>query len=138
MTVRNWLQIPALVLVGGFFLVAGATKIPDPGAFQESIEAYRLVAEWPARVASLYLPMLEVVAALALLCRSWRVAGALILALLLVSFQGALGSALWRGLDLDCGCVGQGGGTTALVAFLRNIGLLGLLLLAFFPKPGCR
>lgn len=123
----------ALLLVGGFFLVAGGSKIPNPQAFQESIEAYRLVGGWPARWAALYLPMLEVVAALALCRVNWRLAGAWVLAGMLVVFQVALASALWRGLDLDCGCVGEGGSSSVLVAFVRNWILLGLLASGFFP-----
>lgn len=133
MKLRMW-QGLALLLVGGYFLVAGGSKIPDPRAFQESIEAYRLVGGWPARWAALYLPMLEVVAALALFWRNWRSAGAWVLAGMLVVFQVALASALWRGLDLDCGCVGQGGSSSVLAAFLRNWVLLGLLAFGIFPR----
>jgi len=131
----RWWQGGLLAVVGLFFLFAGATKIPDPRSFQASIEAYRLVSGTPALVAALYLPFLEITAAAALLFPKWRRAGGLLLAALLLLFQAALAAALFRGLDLDCGCLGgDGADMSAALAFLRNCGLLLLLLLGFFPR----
>lgn len=130
----RWFQRGALALVALFFLYAGATKIPDPWAFMDSVEAYRLVSGTPALLAALTLPFLEVAAAAALFLPKWRAAGAILITGMLLVFQVALAAALARGLDLDCGCIGGDGETSAALALVRNFGLLLLLLFAFFPK----
>lgn len=114
------------LLVGGYFLMAGATKLIDPVAFFQSILNYQLVGEDLAWLAALYLPFLEIVAALALIIPRTRLAGLVWLAALLLVFQAALASAWVRGLDIDCGCVGSGG-SSVLFALVRNTVLLVML-----------
>lgn len=118
-----------LIVVAGFFFSAGALKLLDPHAFHLAILRYRLVGPEMAFAAALFLPWFEVVCAVALLARSWRVSAMWLLLLVLCFFQLALGSALWRGLDIDCGCLGTSGiASSAGFALGRNFVLIGLLL----------
>jgi putative oxidoreductase len=130
--VKPWLQMGCLLIAGGFFIVAGASKLPDPVAFMDSIENYRLVRGLPAFAAAIYLPILEILAGLALFFRSWRKAGAVLLAGMLLIFEVALASAALRGLDIDCGCLGSGAASGVGFAFVRNLVLLALLFLGTY------
>ena len=118
-----------ILLVGGFFLIAGGLKVVDPAAFYESVLRYRIVDGFPAWMAALWVPWIEVTGALALFLKPWRKAAASLLILLLLFFEGILASAALRGLDIDCGCLGVANASSIQFAILRNIVLLGMLLL---------
>ncbi|HSH09598.1 MAG TPA: MauE/DoxX family redox-associated membrane protein [Oceanipulchritudo sp.] len=117
-----------LLVVCGFFLVAGLLKASDPAEFALSILRYRLVGEKLAWIAALWLPWLEMIAALALLWPRLRHAGIWLIFLLLLMFEVSLASAAWRGLDIDCGCLGSGTETSVEMALIRNLVLMGSLL----------
>ena len=114
------------VLLGGVFLVAGATKIPNPA----SIRSYELpLPEWFVSLSSHALPYLEVMLGLYLLAglftkvSAWATNGLVIL-FLLALLQGAL-----RGLEIDCGCFGtsaDGEAGNLWLAAARDVGLLAL------------
>lgn len=125
MRLRTLFEWSLIVFVGGFFLLAGASKLPDIPAFYASILNYQLVDAQLAWLAALFLPYLEICAALALVHPRTRPSGGAILLGLLLFFELALGSAILRGLDIDCGCTG-GSSTSATAAFIRN----GVLILA--------
>jgi hypothetical protein len=52
------------------------------------------------------LPVLEIVAGLGLLTRTYMRGGAVLATLMLVAFAGAMAQAKLRGINLDCGCFG--------------------------------
>jgi hypothetical protein len=98
--------LAARLVVGGAFLFAAATKLPDLSAFAVDMANFRLL---PAAAVPFLAPALvgvEVLVALALLAGVWVRAAALLAALLLVLFAGGLAQALLRGIDLACGCFG--------------------------------
>jgi len=103
LTSLTWIVRLSLAAV---FIYAGVIKASDPNAFAAEIEAYRLIAGTPARLAAAYLPSLEIAVGIALLT-PWLVRGAaFLMAGLLAIFLVALLSAAWRGLDVSCGCFG--------------------------------
>ncbi len=113
-----------LAMVAGLFLFAGANKALDPGAFAHAIERYRLLP-WPFCAAlGLYLPWLEIVAAVCLGFERSRRSALWLILLLTGLFTGALFSAGLRGMDLDCGCLGSHSSGIG-VALARNAGLMG-------------
>lgn len=88
------------------FLYAGAVKLWKTQDFAYDVQSYQLTSWTVSILIAVYLPWLEVVAALALLAKRLYL-GALILSItLLIAFLAALGSAWWRGLDITCGCFG--------------------------------
>lgn len=88
------------------FLYAGAVKLWKTQDFAYDVQSYQLTSWTVSILIAVYLPWLEVVAALALLAKRLYL-GALILSItLLTVFLAALGSAWWRGLDITCGCFG--------------------------------
>ncbi len=115
------------LVLGGVFIVAGATKIPDPGGLAASIRAYELsLPEWFVSLSAHALPYLEVMLGLYLLiglftkASAWATTGLTAL-FLLALLQGAI-----RGLEIDCGCFGSSTGETSnlWLAAARDVGLL--------------
>lgn len=123
----NTTAILALVLrlaVGALLTVAGLLKLRDPAAFATEIANYQLLpggAAWMAAV----LPSIEVVvgASLIVLPRTWRRGAAAAALILFVLFTGAVGSAYFRRINIDCGCFGSGGGPIGALTLLRNLTL---------------
>lgn len=117
-----------LAVVSLFFLYAGGSKLVDPPAFSLAIERYRLVDGLTAQVLAFWVPWVECLAALFLWRRRWRLAAVSVLGGLMLVFQVALTMAFVRGLDIDCGCLGEGLEMGVTGALLRNFVILLLLL----------
>jgi putative oxidoreductase len=125
----SYATLASRVLLGGVFLVGGATKMPNPGSLAASIRSYELtLPEWFVSLSAHALPYLEVMLGLYLLAglftraAAWATNG-LTLLFLLALLQGAL-----RGLEIDCGCFGSSAGETSnlWLAAARDVGLLTL------------
>ena len=135
-----WLGTVARLLVGGVFVVAGALKLPDPAAAVRAVRAYRLLPEALVAPVAFGLPAVEIAVGLALLAGVFVRTAAIASTVLLAVFIAAVGSAWARGLQIDCGCFGNGGqvaaGRTAYPAeILRDMALLlAALALARWPR----
>lgn len=137
-----WLATAGRVLVGGVFVVAGVLKLPDPAEAMRAVRAYRLLPEVLVAPVAFGLPVLEIAVGLALLAGVFVRTAAIASAVLLVVFIGAVGSAWARGLQIDCGCFGNGGqvatGQTAYPSEIaRDLGLL-LVAVALARWPASR
>jgi len=124
------------------FVVAGLLKVPDPAAAVRAVRAYRLLAEPLVAPVAFGLPVLEIAVGLALLAGVFVRTAAVASAVLLVVFIAAVGSAWVRGLQIDCGCFGNGGqvaaGETSYpLEIVRDVGLL-LVALALARWPASR
>lgn len=126
----NTVGTMAAWLLAALFALAGVLKLADPAAFAADIGNYRLVPVPVAAGLALWLPWFEVTVAVALVWPRWRREGAVLAGGLLVVFCAALGSVLWRGIDLECGCFGRGSAATPAWALARNAGMLVLAALA--------
>jgi putative oxidoreductase len=124
------------IVLGGVFLVAGASKVLDPGALAASIRTYELpLPEWFVSLSAHALPFLEILLGLYLLAglftrlSAWATNGLMIL-FILALLQGAM-----RGLQIDCGCFGSSTRESNLwLDAARDVGLLALgLHLALAP-----
>lgn len=128
------------VLLGGVFVVAGASKIGDPAGFARAIANYELFPAL-APLLAVTLPPVEIAAGALLLLAplAWRRAAALCLAALMVVFTAAAAAALARGIDVACGCFGgEAGGSIDALTIARDLALLGaaaVLLLERAPAP---
>jgi uncharacterized membrane protein YphA (DoxX/SURF4 family) len=136
-----WLATAGRLLLGGVFLLAGLLKMPDPAAAVRAVRAYRLLPEALVAPVAFGLPVLEIAVGLALLLGVFVRTAAIAAAVLLVVFVAAVGSAWARGLQIDCGCFGNGGavaaGETAAypTEVLRDTSLLVVALaLARWPR----
>ena len=128
----------AQVLLGGIFLWASVTKVPDMAGFAESVANYRIVPPALVPVVAAAVVGVEIAAAVALLLNLWARAAALVVAALLAVFAVGLASALGRGIDLACGCFG-GNDAATWWTVLRDVVLLVVALgvaAASPPAPG--
>ena len=117
------------VVLAAVFLWAGVAKLRGAHLFATDIAAFRLLpggAPGLALTAAYYLPWLEIVSALGLWIPRWRTAALVVGSALLAGFTVALSLAWARGIHLDCGCFGAGGGTNLPLAIGRNLLLLGV------------
>ena len=90
---------------------AGITKLTEAWSFAETIANYHLLPAQANQIAAVVMPWVECLCAILLLCGVWVRPAALVAAGLFGVFAGAVISALWRGLDIECGCFGSGSGS---------------------------
>ena len=107
----QWLGVLARALLGGVWLVAGALKVPDPTESVRAVRNYRILPEAVVPLVGHALPVLEILVGLCLLVGLLVRANAALSAVLLLSFIVGIASAWSRGLSIECGCFGGGGGT---------------------------
>ncbi len=94
-------------LLGAVFLFAGFSKAGNPLLFSRDIAGYRLLPESIVNLMAVYLPYLEILIGITLLTRIFYSGGLILAGALLTIFVGAIASALIRGLDISCGCLGS-------------------------------
>ena len=128
---KIWIKWIFIAGLGGFFLLAGISKLADTTEFTRAILRYQLVGPGLAWAGALWFPWVEVLSALSLASSRLRLSAIWILIGLLGIFECALLSAFWRGLDIDCGCLGTSGEVGVSFALMRNVFLVaGLVILA--------
>ena len=124
-------------ILGLIFIYASIHKIADPFEFSEAIYNYRILQEVLINPLAIWLPWLELLAGLCLIIGIYINGGALIISFLSLSFAIALGSALFRGLDISCGCF-YSSGTKRIADWVTIAQDLGLLIMGiqvlFFDK----
>lgn len=130
----RWLTLLARLVVAGVFLWAAVPKLLDPAGFAEDVSNYRLLPGGAVGPVAAVVPVLELVVALALVAGIEAKGAALVAAAMLAVFTAAMGQAMARGIDIDCGCFGSASTTeVGWGPIVRNVGLLllcGLVLVA--------
>jgi len=101
-----WLGFGIRLIGAAVWIVAGAAKLPDLGAFAAQVDRYQLLPHVLAAPLAYILPFFEIFLglylALGLFVRASALAGTVLFAI----FLAAQVQALARGLTLDCGCFG--------------------------------
>jgi uncharacterized membrane protein YphA (DoxX/SURF4 family) len=121
----KWINLLLRLIIGGIFVVAGAVKIVNPAAFADSIANYRMLPHEWINAFAITLPWVEVAAGLLLIIGIWMRTNALLIALMLVMFIIAIGQAVGRGLNIECGCFGTvEGRKVGLVALAEDAAML--------------
>jgi putative oxidoreductase len=118
------------------FIYAGSVKMGDVVAFASHIAAYQILPYAVNYLVASTLPYVEFMAGVLLLLNA-RVRPALVvIGGMLLLFMGALVSVFARGLEIDCGCFDPGGGqdVSAVVALLRDVGLMALVVLTWWLR----
>lgn len=114
--------------LAALFIYAGVTKSLAPWRFADSVASFRLLPPIGVNVVAGTLPVMEALMGLLLIAGfgPMRRAGAIGLVGLNVAFILALGSAIARGIIVDCGCFGSGEPSMAKTwwALIRDVGLL--------------
>lgn len=118
----NSRQLLALI-----FFLAAPQKILWPHDFVQSIASYHLVPEAGLNVVAMLLPWLELLVAALLACEVWTGPALFLANGMLMTFLAALGSAYFRGIDVNCGCFSASGASGDMGWYLaRDIVFLGI------------
>lgn len=130
-----WAGVAARLVLGGVWLAAGLLKIGDPTENVRAVRAYDLLPEAVVPAVGHALPVLEIALGIMLLVGLATRLSAAVSVGLLVAFVVGIASAWARGLSIECGCFGGGGGPAenADAAYPWELARdAGLLLLAGF------
>ena len=136
----RWLGVLARLVLGGVWLWAGLAKLPHPDASVSAVRAYQLLPTGMAETVGHVLPWLEVVIGGCLLVGLLVRFNAALSGLLLVAFVIGMISVWSRGIEIDCGCFGNGGPNPNASdkypwEIARDVGLMALsLLLVWRPR----
>lgn len=94
------------LVVGCMFVVSSLPKIRQPYDFLSSVYSYELVGPKLGVFVAMVLPWAELLVGLCLIGGIF-VGGALLVSVAMgAMFVYVVGSALWRGLEISCGCFG--------------------------------
>jgi uncharacterized membrane protein YphA (DoxX/SURF4 family) len=124
--------------LAGIWALAARHKLADLQAFRGAVVGYRLLPEASAGVFATGVCVAEIALVLGLLTPASAGPAALVSALLLALYAGAMAVNLARGRrDLDCGCAGPGFRRPIGEGLLiRNGALIAVSLLAALPPTG--
>jgi len=123
------------VVLGAIFVVAGASKVGHAAEFAQQIAAFRLLPQPVIAPMALALPFLEILLGGYLIIGLFtRVAG-WVATLLLLVFDGAIASAVLRGMTLNCGCFGTHDSTVTTWAEVARDAVFVLLAVFVALRP---
>jgi uncharacterized membrane protein YphA (DoxX/SURF4 family) len=91
------------------WLISGASKVSDLNQTYIAVQAYDLLPSGAASVVAGAIPFLELALGVLLLAGLGTRVTAVVSALVLLAFIGAVAQSWARGLTIDCGCFGGGG-----------------------------
>ena len=100
----KWFNLILRLLVGGVFVVAGAMKVWNPASFATDIANYRLLPDALVNLVAITLPAIEVLAGGLLMAGIWKKPSALLITGLMAMFLVGIAQAVYRHLDIRCGC----------------------------------
>ncbi len=100
----KWLAWVFRIALSVVFLAAAVPKILDPHAFAVAVFRYQMVPYPLVNLLAVYLPWIELVAAVALLMPRFNDAAAFLMLGMLLVFTTAITINLFRGIDMACGC----------------------------------
>ena len=122
------------MIIGLIFIYASLEKIAYPAYFAVSVQNYQLIPDYFTNIIAVVLPWLELYCGILVLIGYWHQAGAAIVSLLNIVFIMALTSAVFRGLDIDCGCYGAGSSVN-ISRIIEDLFLLSFSLhITLFPQ----
>lgn len=119
-------------LVGTLFIYAAWSKIADPKTFAYEIRNYKILPLWMIHFFAILLPWWEITAGVGLFIPRLRQASAVLIFGMTSVFTIAIISAIYRGLDISCGCFGEFSTNVGMVTLSIDLAILlvmGLLIL---------
>ena len=125
----------ARVILAGVFIYASIHKIVYPDKFYGAIMNYQILPQYGAYALAYLLPALEIFVGLVLLSGKFLYPSLLMISVMLLVFIAAIISAWLRGLDISCGCFGEGSSGEYFEVIVRDIFLLLLCMILFLLNP---
>ncbi len=129
------LTVISRLIVGYIFVSYGFEKILAPKDFAHSIMNYEMMPHTWVNMAALIMPWVEVFAGVMLLFGIRLKAASLICSAMLVVFIMAIGTAMTRGLEINCGCSAHAE-PVGFPKIFEDLGFLVLSLLIYFVPNG--
>lgn len=125
-------------LLGCMFLYTGVIHALDPMGFAEAVANYRILPAVLVNPFAVVLPFVEVITGMALILGILIPGSSLIIAGLLFLFALALGIALFKGLDISCGCftTSKEAQSISWIFLVRDLGLLAMAVFVFSFDTG--
>lgn len=128
-TILDALGLVVRLGVAAVWLISGIAKASDSLGTIVAVQAFRILPNGAVRPVAATLPYLEIALGVLLLVGLAVRLTAVISALVLVIYIGAVISAAARGLSIDCGCFGGGGAVSSgqthyQAEILRDVGFL--------------
>lgn len=117
-------------ILGLVFVFAGIEKIAAPNAFFTSIMNYQIFGAFLSNIISVVLPWIELITGILLIFGVFLKENLTIYMVLLIVFNLLVISAMIRGLNIDCGCFGEGGNIK--VGFSKLAENFGLFFIALY------
>ena len=134
--------VPAIVLllrigVGVLFVVAGFSKAGHADQFAAQIAGFRILPGAVVAPMARVLPYLEMLLGLYLILGLFTRTAAWVAVVLLAAFDGAIASAVVRGMTVSCGCFGPNDTTvTTWAEVARDAVLVLLAVIVALRAPG--
>ncbi len=95
------------ILLGLIFITASIEKLANPWDFGRAILVYELMVgplTWLVSPMAVIMPVLELVTGVLFIAHRWVRPSAILLLALNIVFIFAVGAAIVRGMEIDCGC----------------------------------
>ena len=98
------IDLLARLILGFAFIYASIDKIIDPTLFSDTIDNYHITPKSLNNVIALVIPFVELILGLCLILGIYLRGATTLVAILLIWFIFIISQALFRGIDLHCGC----------------------------------
>ncbi|MFH1526917.1 MAG: MauE/DoxX family redox-associated membrane protein [Bacteroidota bacterium] len=122
-------------VIGIVFIFASLDKIANPGDFAVAIVNYKLIPLSLVNIFAIVIPWLELFCGILILFGEYIKESSFIISSLLLVFVVMIAAAVFRNLDIDCGCFGTlDAQKVGLTKIVENILLL-LLSVNIFYAP---
>lgn len=118
-------------VLAALFIYSGTLKLLDLNVFAQSMYSYKILSKELIPFFAVYVPAFEICLGISFLFRSFLKPVILCCMAMMIIFQSALSSLIYRGIKIDCGCFGKFA-TTPEAALLRNFVILAILGLLLF------
>lgn len=121
----RWLNVALRLIIGGVFMYAAVPKVLHPATFAMAVRGYKLIPFAYSNLFALAVSWSELFAATMLILGILTRKAAAAIFILLLVFIAAISTVLVRGMVIDCGCFGEGGGAnTTWILLVRNAAML--------------
>ncbi len=134
MKTGTYVVLFARIVVGAVLIYASIDKITDPLEFSKAITNYHMLPWGLENLLAITLPWIELFVGVGLLAGIYLDGAALVAQSLMLVFILAIGSAILRGIDIECGCGLKDGEMVGVPKILEDLVYYGLALLIYFRR----